>query len=187
MWRVRTGAEGLLYAYVDESQRSGRYLLCVVVVEAAEAGRLRRSLRGLLLPGQRRLHFKKESPRRRKMLIDSLVRLAVDATVCQCRLTPGRRAEQARRMCFTSAVRDLQDRGVDSCMFIESRGSLDRIDNETIVAAPRARPSVSFGHLMPNEDPLLWLPDCFAWPVGAGGDWLRRMRGASTVRRRTVS
>lgn len=187
MRRVRTGAEGLLYAYVDESQRSGRYLLCAVVVEAAETRRLRRSLRGLLLPGQRRLHFKKESARRRRVLIDNLVRLAVDATIYQCRLTPGRRAEQARRVCLTSAVRDLQDRGVDSCMFIESRGSLDWIDNETIVAARRPQPSVSFEHLMPNEDPLLWLPDCFAWPVGAGGDWQRRIRRAPTVRLRTVS
>ena len=34
---------------------------------------------------------------------------------------------------------------------------------------------VDIEHLAPDEDPLLWLPDCFAWPVGAGGDWRRRV------------
>ena len=46
--------------FIDESIRSDRYLLCSVTVDGAEAGQLRREVRGLLLGGQRRLHFKLE-------------------------------------------------------------------------------------------------------------------------------
>jgi len=45
----------MLYAYVDESQRSGRYLLCAVVVDAASVGLVRRRVRKLLRDWRRRV------------------------------------------------------------------------------------------------------------------------------------
>lgn len=165
-----------LYAYVDESIRGGRYLLCVVVVDPMRAGQLRRTVRHLLLPGQRKLHFKKESPRRRRELLVALAELEVDATVYECSSRMGREQGVARSLCMARVVRDLQDRGVAVALLIESRDGLDADDRTTIRSVRRAAPPLSFEHLLPNEDPLLWLPDCFAWPVGARGDWLRRAR-----------
>ena len=163
-------------AYVDESVRPGRYLLSTVVVDIHSAGAMRRVVRRLLLPGQSKLHFKKESARRRRELLVAFETLDVEATVYVCRTTHGRDLEQARALCLSRAVVDLQQSGRSVQLFIESRETLDREDREVIRRARQLEPLLSFEHLLPDHDPLLWLPDCFAWPVGAGGDWLRRVR-----------
>ena len=62
-----------LLAYVDESERPGRYLMSCVVIDRADAGRARSAARGLLLPGQRRLHFHSESDRRQRSLVADLL------------------------------------------------------------------------------------------------------------------
>ena len=166
------------YAYVDESVRRGRYLLAVVVVEPERAGQLRRQLRHLLLPGQRKLHFKKESPRRRRELLVTLTAMNLDVTVYECQSRLGRDQEDARELCLGRAIHRLQECTAAVSVLIESRDALDRLDAVTIMRVRRENPPLSFEHLPPAEDPLLWLPDSFAWPVGAGGDWLRRVQPA---------
>ncbi len=49
-----------VHVFVDESARQGKYLLCAAFVEPAQLAPSRRGLAGLLLPGARELHFKKE-------------------------------------------------------------------------------------------------------------------------------
>jgi hypothetical protein len=170
-----------LLAYVDESARPGRYLLAAVIVDRHSAGRLRRQVRKLLLPGQRRLHFKTEGVRRRRALIESLGGLDVEAIVYACRLSNEVRAEDARAACLTALVRELQGRRCESEVYIESRERLDAQDGKTIRRSRQPEPLLSFQHLLPDHDPLLWLPDSFAWSVGAGGDWLRRIGPLVTV------
>jgi hypothetical protein len=46
----------VLHAFVDESERNG-LLVCVVVMSPSELTAARASLRAMLRPGQRRLHF----------------------------------------------------------------------------------------------------------------------------------
>ena len=167
-------------AFVDESVRGGRYLLCIVVVEPSRAGALRREVRSLVMPGQRVLLFKKESARRRRELLAALGRLDVEATVYECAVEQGRGQEDARAMCMARGVADLQDRGCAVTMVIESRENLDANDRVTILRARVAVPPLTFEHVAPTADPLLWLPDCFAWPVGARGEWLRRVQPALT-------
>lgn len=118
----------MLYAYVDESQRSGRYLLCAVVVDAGSVGLLRRRVRKLLLPGQRRLHFNNEGNRRRRSIASAIVTLDVD------------------------------------------------VDDRPVIDAVRAGdPPLTYELVDGVYEPLLWLPDAYAWLVGAGGDWRRRV------------
>lgn len=118
----------MLYAYVDESQRSGRYLLCAVVVDAGSVGLLRRRVRKLLLPGQRRLHFNNEGNRRRRSIASAIVTLDVD------------------------------------------------VDDRPVIDAVRAGdPPLTYEHVDGVYEPLLWLPHAYAWLVGAGGDWRRRV------------
>ena len=53
--------------FVDETKRRG-YLLVAGVVRGEDLDRVRLILRGLVLPGQRRLHMKDESdPRKRSI------------------------------------------------------------------------------------------------------------------------
>jgi hypothetical protein len=58
-----------VHAFIDESGRNGVYIVCVTVVAPADLAPVRKELSALLLPGQRELHFKKEKPRRRRLLV----------------------------------------------------------------------------------------------------------------------
>ncbi len=49
-----------VHAFVDESARTGSYLLCATIVEPAHLTTARRALMSLLLRGGREVHFKKE-------------------------------------------------------------------------------------------------------------------------------
>jgi hypothetical protein len=167
-----------IQAYVDESERSGRYLMCSVVVDPARAGQLRRQVRGLLLSGQRRLHFNKEGARRRRDLATALVGLDLDASVFVCRASLGRGGAEARALCLAAIVQDLQAIGEPVSLVLESRHHQDADDQPIIAAARRRQPSLSYEHVDGDHDPLLWLPDSFAWLYGAGGDWRRRIEPA---------
>lgn len=167
--------------FVDESVRSNRYLLCGVTVDGSDAGQLRREVRSMLLAGQRRLHFKLEGKRRRRVLLDQLVALDLDVSIVQSRITHEHSAEDARASCLGVIVEEAQADGQAATLYIERRDGLDQYDRETIVRARRREPALNFEHLRPHGDPLLWIPDAFAWAVGARGDWLDRVRDGVTI------
>jgi hypothetical protein len=56
-------------------------LLSVVTIDPGAVDDARRALRGLLLPGQRRVHTAKESAQRRRMVIDTVARISGLAAV----------------------------------------------------------------------------------------------------------
>jgi hypothetical protein len=171
----------VLYAYADESVRAGRYLMCVVTVEPESVGAVRRRTKDLLLPGQRRLHFQKESVRRRKQLLGELVTLDVSVAVFYQRHRAGQPERRVRADCLTAIVEHLQGLDRDVVLFIERREGRDSEDHRTMDRGRHPESVLTYQHLVPSADPLLWLPDCFVWPVGAGGDWLRRVRPAIEI------
>jgi hypothetical protein len=164
-----------LYAFVDESERPGRYLMCSVVIEPTRLGELRRATKAWVLPGQQRVHFKKEAPRRRREIASALARLELDVSVFVCRSATGRGEAESRALCLAAIVEDLQDRDVPVTLLLESRHHQDADDHAAISRARRPRPALSYEHVDADHDPLLWLPDAFAWLVGAGRDWRRRI------------
>lgn len=162
-----------LYAYVDESVRPGRYLMAVVLVEPVDAGPMRARLQRLLLPQQRRLHFQRESRTRRKQLLKQLALLDVDVVVFSCRHEHGRSERPSRAACLAAIVKYVQSLDRDVTLFIERREGRDVDDHRVVNRTRRRTPSLDYHHILPTDDPLVWLPDCFAWAVGAGGEWFK--------------
>lgn len=169
------------FAFVDESLRPGRYLLGCVVVEATAAGPMRRNVRKLLLPNERRLHIRKSDRPQRLRILGTIAEWEFDARVYECRHRESIGAEEARQLAVERLVHDVQAAGVDTTMFIERREGADDRDRATIIRARQRQPPLDFHHLRPPDDPLLWLPDCVAWAVGAGGEWSRALGGTVTV------
>ncbi|WP_434452240.1 hypothetical protein [Lentzea sp. E54] len=165
-----------LHAFVDESRRNNTYLLAAAVIDPRELSPLRKLLMGLRMPNQRELHFKKETPARRKQILSALVPAAihVDVYLACCR----NGEERARQTCVARLTDDLRKLGVTRLVF-DSREVRD--DND-LLTIRRALGQSSWGtglfyeHLPSENDPLLWIPDIVAWCYGAGGDWLRRVR-----------
>jgi hypothetical protein len=173
--RVRSNTNTILqvaiHAFVDESVRS-KYILCAATVPAASLDDVRRLARDLCLPGQRRWHFNSESDRRRRLILDTLVRRR-DIRVL---LYEGRgRRPRVRAECLISLVTDLIDQGA-SRLVIESQDGQDRIDRQVLAEALRkASTDLGYCHSRPHQEPGLWLPDAFAWAYGTAGHWRRRV------------
>jgi hypothetical protein len=68
------------HVFVDESKNRG-YLLAAGVVLPADLDVTRRVIRGLVLPGQRRLHMKDENDSRKRAIVAALVDVGVRATI----------------------------------------------------------------------------------------------------------
>lgn len=167
-----------VHAFIDESRRGPLYLVAVAVADPAALTTLRREMRGLLQPGQRELHFKKESPRRRRMLADRMAGLSgviVHVYARSC----GRSDEPARQECLDRLTRDLLDLGAHR-MVIDSREHRDANDRHTLRAVLGKRPSET--HLTYEHVPQRARACCGSrtpWP----GATARAATGASGLSR----
>jgi hypothetical protein len=168
--------------FVDESERRARYLMCAVTIAPSDVGSLRRRVRKLLLPGQSQLHFKNESARRRRSLAGELVAFGLDIAVVSKSSEPGLGRSDLRDRCLAELIADAQDRGGAVQMYLESRHHQDEADHASFSRWRRREPPLNYEHVEGAADPLLWLPDAFAWLAGAGGEWTDVVRPA--LRRR---
>jgi hypothetical protein len=75
-----------VWAFSDESERASVMFVAVGFLPPGDIDDARGSLRGLLLPGQHRVHTAKESPRRRRVVLDTVARIdGLAATVVRYR------------------------------------------------------------------------------------------------------
>jgi hypothetical protein len=132
---------------------------------------VRTLLRSLLLPGERRLHFQAERDKRRREVLARLCDAGVRAKVYESRGRPDA-ARAAALLRLTDDLVKLDARR----LVLESRGSTaDHRDRQVLARVLGPGPVLSYAHLRPHEEPLLWVPDAIAWSYGAGGEWRRRV------------
>ncbi|MEN9714856.1 MAG: hypothetical protein RJA35_323 [Actinomycetota bacterium] len=65
-----------LRAYVDESKARG-YIMVAVICDNEKSPGIRRTLQELRLPGQRRIHMRKESPKRQREILSKVSKLQI--------------------------------------------------------------------------------------------------------------
>jgi hypothetical protein len=165
-----------LHAFVDESRRNNTYLLAAAVVSPGHLTKLRKLLNGLRMPNQRELHFKKETPTRRKQILSALASAVVhvDIYLACCR----KGEERARQTCVARLTTDLQKIGVTRLVFDsrEVRDDHDLLTIRTALGKSAWGTGLFYEHVPSENDPLLWIADIVVWCYGAGGDWLRRVQ-----------
>jgi Protein of unknown function (DUF3800) len=162
-----------VHAFVDESRRGSTYILAAAIVEPVNLRVLRRDLRGLLLPGQREIHFKREKEPRQRQLAAAIARLAVRVHLYVHGCV--RQEEAARQACVARLARDLLDRGAHR-LVLDSRDELDANDEATIRAVGVRHPHgdrFDYEHIDSTSEALLWVADMSAWCFGAGNHWRR--------------
>jgi hypothetical protein len=169
-----------VHAFVDESSRSFRYIVAVVMVEPSDLSSTRTALRGMLLPGSREVHFCKEKDSRRRAIADVVARLPVTVTIYTCEYE--HMEERVRQACIARLTRDLLR--VDAHrLVLDSRSAQDgndqdRHDAETIRGVLGKRPSETllvYEHMTSTSEEMLWIADVVAWYWGAGKHWRQRI------------
>ncbi|MHB8295043.1 MAG: hypothetical protein ACYDH5_10560 [Acidimicrobiales bacterium] len=162
------------WVYVDETKRAG-YVLAATTVTDPDAAR--RAIRGLILPGQRRLHMVDERPSRKRTIVSALVAMQITTTIYDA-ARRYRTEREARAACLTALVEDLAATGGDTRVVIEQDDSLVGYDNQRLIEAIRAtaqRDTLHYEHLHAHEDLALALPDVAAWCWVRSGEWRRRI------------
>ena len=170
-----------VHAFIDESHRRQFYLVAVAIANPGDLTMLRRNLRGMLLPGAREVHFRKEKDERRRFLASRIAKLPVEVTVYASGC--GRADEPARQACLARLTEDLIIRGAHR-MVLDSRNTRDgndrdSIDRNTIRKTLGKRPSEThlvYEHVLSTSEELLWVADAVAWCWGQGNDWRKRVK-----------
>lgn len=171
-----------MHAFVDESARGQTYIVCAAIVDPGQLRPVRQQLRGLLLPGQRELHFKFEKVSRQRLIADRIGALPVGVRVyvATCHR---KQQEAARQRCLELIVGDLLARRAQR-LVLDTRGHRDTVDRLTLYRALGRKPSrteLTYEHEDSVAECLLWIADAVAWCYGAGGQWRQRVEPVITA------
>ncbi len=164
------------WAFSDESERGNLMLFGLMTVSTAEVVRARKELRTLLLPGQRRVHTAKESPPRRRQLLDVVGGLDVEAIVFRLRRPARMHRTTARDLLVRAACAALQPRSITNWVLDDQDPVQAARDRRAIDHAIGGKADVSYDHRPSHDEPLLWAIDAIVWAVGDGGSTLDRVR-----------
>ncbi len=163
------------HVFVDETKHRG-YLLVAGVVVPGDLESVRRTLRGLVLPGQRRLHTKDENDQRRRSIATAIAASGVTATIYDA----GRRyrnERERRAACLHALIIDAAQRG-DAMLVLEQDDTLLSWDNQRLIEFTReagCRDTLRYEHRRAASELLLAVLDAIAWCWAKGGDWRRRV------------
>ena len=161
------------WAFIDES-KSNSYIVAAAVVESHSAPGIRKTLQGLRMKGQRRIHFSTESDARRKTLLSKISTFDCRYFVIESSL---KIEFDARRDALSSLVAFLIGENVTT-LVVELDESIQTHDRRTIEAVIRDQNSkalVNYRHESPFLECLLWLPDAVAWVSAKGDHWATRL------------
>ncbi|MBP2334247.1 hypothetical protein JOF41_000425 [Saccharothrix coeruleofusca] len=160
-----------MHMFVDESERNG-YRLVGTLLEPFALHSTRTLMRGLLLPGERRVHFKSEKDSRRKVVVSQLVRAGFRVRLYT---RPGR-GEAVRAEVLEHLVTDAIALGVTRLVLDSRDVASNKRDRVAIANRTKAREAgLVYEHIQASAEPALWISDAVAWCHGAGSDWRRRV------------
>lgn len=179
---ARTGLPKLTAqcVFVDETKRTN-YLLVATFVQRGDLEAVRRTLRDLVLPGQKRLHMKSERDQRKRMIASAVVGSHVRAIVYDADRRYGSELDR-RAACLRALVHDVALlSGVD--LVFDRDETLVSWDNQRLIEFTReanSRGRLRYRHETAAAELLLALPDAVAWCWAKGGDWRRRVESVVT-------
>lgn len=163
------------HMFVDETKHRG-YVMVAAVTTPTDLVQLRQTMRGLLLPGQRRIHMKTEGERRKKLIADTIADTGVRVAIFNAG-TAHPDEPSARRACLRAVVAHAVEVGA-SRLVLEQDDSLLVHDKRSLVEITRelrCRDDLHYEHARAAEEQLLALPDVVAWCWAKGGFWRQRV------------
>jgi hypothetical protein len=171
------------HQFVDEYKQL-RYLLVAVAVPTVSLASARRALRELVLPRQRRIHFRKERDSRRHVILDVVTGLDVRATVYDASSYTSQIL--GRAACLAALVADLAESNTER-LVLETDDAAVGTDRALLYELVRKHDlggTLRYHHMRAHEENLLSIPDALAWCWGRGGQWRARVSRLVTDMRR---
>jgi len=165
--------------YVDETKAKG-YLIAAASGAPEQLKISRKEIAALILPGQRSLHMKAEQDTRRRLIVDTIIRMGNDLGVQAVVYDAGRvGTERDRRARCLQALVDDAARHVAAEIVFDLDETLLSWDRQRMIELTRAagaRDRLTYSHRTRHEERLLAIPDAIAWCWAKGGDWRQRVQ-----------
>lgn len=140
-----------------------------VILAVADVRQLTEAMGDLLLPGQRKVHWHSDRPRRHDTVIGQVAELPIRAVVVVRHGPRSDRQERRRRKAFERLVPALVERGCAE-LTLESRGPHADQKDRQMLDALRSRhqaDGLRLTHTPGPADPLLWYADAVVGAVVA--------------------
>lgn len=160
------------HVFADESKQ-GNYLFGVSSFAISDMQDARKTLRSMVMPGQRSIHFGNESEKRRHHLIDQILRLNVGLGIID---TNERNAKLGRDKGLEILV-SLAISQEAVMLVVEKDESAFLSDAQLLkkLIGRRDDCDLRFGISTRHEEPLLWVSDAIAWCYQRGGLFRRKL------------
>lgn len=157
--------------FVDETKEKG-YLIVVTLVLPKDIQIVRKTLQGLRKPGQSRIHFSKESDRRRREILSVIRHLPQSSFFFRSEF---KNQGLARAECLTALTQAVDQLKIHR-LVLETEETYRAADRRIIKSAIAKSEfqSLEYIHESPASEPCLWIPDAIAWSIQRGGEWRRR-------------
>ena len=149
--------------YLDECKQKP-FLLVGFLLPQVDSQKVRKQLSALRMPGQRSIHFKLESPRRRREILSLLNAMKCEVFVVKCFESKAPRGH---------AINTFLERNDFKAFVFELDETTRFRDHELFRGHEKSR---TWDHRQRHEEPLLWVADAVAWCVNRGGEWERMVR-----------
>jgi hypothetical protein len=168
--------------FADES-KARHYLLAAATLPFAGLVSARQAMRGLLLPGQRRIHMHKENDRRRNIIAAEVLRQRANVVLYDA----GTKGHDRRERCLRALVADLASDEETILITLETDEGLVATDRAILHSAVHTHgrhERILYEHAQAREELLLVIPDVVAWCWARGNRWKSLIAPiVSTVRR----
>lgn len=164
------------------------YILGAAICATDVLDQTRADARLLLLKGQRKPHWRDESPKRRQQILDQIIAMPLEHVVVFRDSQTTERQERRRRLSMQGLLPMLDDRGIEHATF-ESRGKADDARDRHLLDSVRASHGISsqlrLYHTKGPLEPMLWIADavCGMVSTNLGGNdlYLTQLQASVTV------
>lgn len=163
----------MLSGFVDES-KSKTYIFSLVIVKQNQLQSTRRLLRDLVLPGQRSLHFSKESMSRRGEILKSILAANLELLI----LETGLKGHKEGRLAGLIGLSEIAQNANLHSLLLERDDSTFNSDQRILRGQFNQvgrSDQKNFDFRYRHEEPILWAADAIAWSYQKGGMFRHRL------------
>jgi hypothetical protein len=159
--------------YIDESVRKN-YVIPLVIVDTQKINEIRKSLKLFVKRNHKNIQMFKANKVFKNRILKEVMSYNLQIVIVED-LNFRYRKYLSRQICLRSAFEYAAQMDVDRIVL--DRSSSQEKDLITYKKSSRKFPSLpeNLHHIASRQEPLLWLPDIFAWSYGAGGLWREKI------------
>jgi hypothetical protein len=159
-----------MIGFLDEST-AGRYRICLVLMSDFNHSSFLEFAPQLLLRGQSRFHMSKESPRRRKEILDRILEMPFPALIFEID-NKSLKPNTARSHLLIALGAHASWSSISKLIF--DRSTSENLDTRVLLDLFQSTGHrLTFNHLQSSAEPGLWVSDSILWSYAKGGEWRR--------------